>query len=438
MVQNLTVLRFSNTWFERCWKSDDVQCVILTFKEDFGTQGRGGYFDKYNIIRDVMQNHLMQMLTLLAMEPPSTVHGPNAGKAIRDAKVAVLNAIPEIKIEDCVLGQYEGYADDPSIENKDTNTPTFAVVKLSVNTPRWAGVPFIMKAGKALNERKSEMRIQFKDAPAATYLFSGQDCPRNELVMRLQPAEAVYLKTNVKTPGFKSRPIQSELEVNYDTRFFAHTEEANPDAYTRLLLDVLQGKHEAFVRDDELRRSWEIFTPLLHTIENENIKPIIYKQGSRGPKEADDFIARKAGYVRNEDYVFYDGGIGRKTQGVDELPTRRCVRAEVPESEKCDIGLYGLAVMGQNFALNMASHGFKVCVGNRSPGKVDVTVNRAKEEGNLPVTGVKSMAELIGHLKKPRKLVILVQAGKPVDETINALTSCMEDGDIIIDGGNEW
>jgi glucose-6-phosphate 1-dehydrogenase len=99
------------------------------------------------------------------METPSTVQGPQAGKAIRDAKVAVLNSIPPIKIEDCVLGQYEGYADDPTIENKDTNTPTFAVIKLSVNTPRWTGVPFIMKAGKALNERKSEMRVQFKDAP---------------------------------------------------------------------------------------------------------------------------------------------------------------------------------------------------------------------------------------------------------------------------------
>ena len=150
------------------------------------------------IIRDVLQNHLMQMLTLMAMEPPSTVQGPSAGKAIRDAKVAVLNAMPAIKIEDCVLGQYEGYADDPTIENKETNTPTFAVLKLYVNTPRWAGVPFIMKAGKALDERKSEMRIQFKDAPAATFLFSGQDCPRNELVMRLQPKEAIYVKTNLK------------------------------------------------------------------------------------------------------------------------------------------------------------------------------------------------------------------------------------------------
>jgi glucose-6-phosphate 1-dehydrogenase len=182
MVQNLSVLRFANTWFERVWDNDNVQCVILTFKEPFGTDGRGGYFDKYGIIRDILQNHLLQVLTLLAMEAPTTVSGPNSGKAIRDAKVAVLNAISPIELEDCILGQYQGYADDPTIENKDTNCPTFACIRLKINTPRWAGVPFILKAGKALDERKGEMRIQFKDAPAATFLFDTKEPPpRNEL-----------------------------------------------------------------------------------------------------------------------------------------------------------------------------------------------------------------------------------------------------------------
>jgi glucose-6-phosphate 1-dehydrogenase len=183
MVQNLTVLRFSNTWFQKIWNAENIQCVILTFKEPFGTDGRGGYFDKYGIIRDVLQNHLLQVLTILAMETPTVLSGPKAGKAIRDAKVGVLNAMSEIQLEDVVLGQYEGYADDPTIENKDTNTPTFATMHLKVNTPRWHGVPFIMKAGKALNERKAEMRIQFKDAPAASFLFDcgGNSTPRNEL-----------------------------------------------------------------------------------------------------------------------------------------------------------------------------------------------------------------------------------------------------------------
>ena len=381
LVQNLNVMRFSNLWLERIWNTENIKSVILTFKEPFGTDGRGGYFDKYGIIRDILQNHLLQVLTLLAMETPSHLEGPKAGKAIRDAKVAVLNAIDEIELDDVVLGQYEGYAgtwlpildccdearggcnssmivdmhshysfltfsDDPTIEDKSTNTPTFAVILLRINTPRWTGVPFVLKAGKALNERKAEMRIQFKDAPAAKFLFQGEKCPRNELVMRMQPHEAMYLKTNVKSPGFTAKPVQSELEINYDSRFFAHQKEANPDAYTRLILDVLQGKHAAFVRDDELRRAWEIFTPVLQKIENEKVPPIVYKQGSRGPKEADDFIEQKAGYIREIDYVYYDAGVERKTEGTIAAP----IAAEKPqqhysEDEKCDIGLFGLAVM---------------------------------------------------------------------------------------------
>jgi glucose-6-phosphate 1-dehydrogenase len=182
---------------------------------------------------------------------------------------------------------------------------------LKIHTPRWHNVPIILKAGKALNERKAEIRIQFKDAPAAEFLFQGTKCPRNELVMRMQPNEAVYLKTNVKSPGFHAVPIQSELEVNYDTRYFDRKdlsipESSNPDAYTRLILDVYQGKHASFVRDDELRRAWEIFTPVLHEIESSSYptKRIQYAPGSRGPKEADDFIEQHAGYVRNLDYDF--------------------------------------------------------------------------------------------------------------------------------------
>lgn len=437
MSQNLTVLRFSNTWFEKVWSANDIQCIMLTFKEPFGTEGRGGYFDKYGIIRDILQNHLLQVLTLLCMETPSVLEGPGAGKAIRDAKVAVLHAIPPIELEDCILGQYEGYTDDPTIENKDSNCPTYAMIKLKINTPRWHGVPIFMKAGKALDEKKAEMRIQFKDAPAAEFLFQGQDCPRNELVMRMQPHEAVYLKTNVKSPGFAVKPIQSELEVNYDTRFFAQSQQSNPDAYTRLIFDVLRGKQATFVRDDELRRAWEIFTPVLHRIENENIRPIIYKQGGRGPKEADEFVSLF--YKRNEDYIFYDQSVRRKTEGSNEPPSV-AIKAlpNVADEEKCDIGLWGLAVMGQNFALNMADHGFSVCVGNRSTPKVATTVERAKAEGNLPIVGAQDAAEFVAHLKKPRKVVILVQAGKPVDDTIANLAAYMEAGDLIIDGGNEW
>lgn len=147
-----------------------------------------------------MQNHLMQVLTLVAMEPPVRVAGEGYPNFIRDSKVNVLRAISPIRLEDVIIGQYvanekgdKGYLDDPTVP-AGSNTPTFAQAVLRVHTPRWEGVPFIMKAGKALDERKAEIRIQFKDPPAAGFLFDNQGCPRNELVMRLQPSEAVYMK----------------------------------------------------------------------------------------------------------------------------------------------------------------------------------------------------------------------------------------------------
>jgi glucose-6-phosphate 1-dehydrogenase len=244
-------------------------------------------------------------------------------------------------------------SDDPTITNKNTNTPTFATILLRINTPRWHGVPIIMKAGKALDETKAEVRVQFKDAPAASRMFPGTtSIPRNELVMRLQPNEAVYLKTNVKSPGFAATPVQSELEINYNSRFFAHSKKkTNPDAYTRLIRDVLLGKQAAFVRDDELRRAWEIFTPILHQIETQNIRPIKYKPGSRGPDEADRFVEEKAQYVRNKEYVFYDDSKGaeKKTAEISAVaaPAPPVVEKTIrfDDAEKCDVGLYGLAVM---------------------------------------------------------------------------------------------
>jgi len=311
MVQNLMTMRFGNIWMENMWNRNSVQCIMLTFKEPFGTDGRGGYFDQYGIIRDIIQNHLLQVMTLLCMNCPNKLIGPGAGEKIRDEKVSVLEAMPPVTLDEVFLGQYEGYTDDPTITNKNSNCPTFAMVRCFINNPRWAGVPIIFKAGKALDERKAEMRIQFKDAPAAETLF-GQKVPRNEMVIKLQPKETIYMKTNIKTPGFSAVPIQSELEVKYDTRYFNSETESNPDAYSRLILDVLRGHSGAFVRSDELIRAWEIFTPVLHQIDNENVKPHIYKTGTRGPTAANAWFQEKSGYERNDAYVWHDGNICQK------------------------------------------------------------------------------------------------------------------------------
>jgi 6-phosphogluconate dehydrogenase (decarboxylating) len=254
--------------------------------------------------------------------------------------------------------------------------------------------------------------------------------------MTMHPNETVYLKTNVKSPGFSAKPIQAELEIEYDDVLFVResgTPSAIQDSYTRLILDVCCGRQGHFASVNELRRSWEILTPVLQQLEGTT--PLSYKLGSRGPAAVNNFVATKSGYVRNEDYVYYDGSIARKTDGAESILGDV---KKVDEQDLCDVGLFGLAVMGQNFALNMASHGFKVCVGNRSINKVHDTVERAKKEGNLPLVGSDSAAHFVAQLRKPRKMIILVQAGKPVDDTIATLSKFLEPGDIIVDGGNEW
>uniref|UniRef100_A0AAX7VRF7 Glucose-6-phosphate 1-dehydrogenase n=1 Tax=Astatotilapia calliptera TaxID=8154 RepID=A0AAX7VRF7_ASTCA len=292
MVQNLMVLRFGNRIFGPIWNRNSVACVVLTFKEPFGTQGRGGYFDDFGIIRDVMQNHLLQMLCLVAMEkPPST-----SPDDVRDEKVKVLKCIPPVEVSDVVLGQYVGdpegegqsrlgYLDDPTVP-KDSWTPTFATAVLHVQNERWDGVPFILRCGKALNERKAEVRLQFTDVPGDIF---GDCCQRNELVVRVQPDEAIYLKMMTKRPGVYFNPEETELDLTYKSRY---KDVKLPDAYERLILDVFCGNQMHFVRSDELREAWRIFTPLLHQVEKEKPRPIPYTYGSRGPREADDLLKR--------------------------------------------------------------------------------------------------------------------------------------------------
>ncbi|KAM9752181.1 glucose-6-phosphate 1-dehydrogenase-like isoform 1-T1 [Menidia menidia] len=292
MVQNLMVLRFGNRIFGPTWNRTSVACVTLTFKEPFGTEGRGGYFDDFGIIRDVMQNHLLQMLCLVAMEKPASTSPDD----VRDEKVKVLKCIAPAVMSDMVLGQYVGdpegegqsklgYLDDPTVP-KGSCTPTFATTVLYVQNERWDGVPFILRCGKALNERKAEVRLQFTDVPGDIF---GARCQRNELVVRVQPDEAIYLKMMTKRPGVYFSPEETELDLTYKSRY---KNLKLPDAYERLLLDVFCGNQMHFVRSDELREAWRIFTPVLHQIESEKKRPIPYKYGSRGPNEADELVKR--------------------------------------------------------------------------------------------------------------------------------------------------
>uniref|UniRef100_A0A7S2VDX1 glucose-6-phosphate dehydrogenase (NADP(+)) n=1 Tax=Entomoneis paludosa TaxID=265537 RepID=A0A7S2VDX1_9STRA len=276
MVQNILTLRQHNPWIGALWNKDVIQSVHLIWKEDIGTEGRGGYFDPYGIIRDILQNHLLQVLTLLAMEPPA---GEWTSDEIRNAKVNVLKAMPTIELKDCLLGQYDGYKDDPTIENRETVSPTYACIQTKVNTPRWEGVPFVMEAGKALNERVCEVRLHFRGSTDV----SQPNC----LVIRLQPTPKVFFTANLKTPGFSSTPTSTHLGVDYDS----HLHDI-PDAYTRLLLDVLRAQQENFVRNDELIEAWRVFTPVLHETEKNRVEPLPYGRGTNGPELRQDFLNR--------------------------------------------------------------------------------------------------------------------------------------------------
>jgi glucose-6-phosphate 1-dehydrogenase len=293
LVQNLMILRFANMVFEPIWNKHYINVVMITFKEPFGTEGRGGYFDEFGIIRDVMQNHLIQILSIAAMEPPVTL----LAEDIQNEKVKVLRAIPPLELSKLVIGQYTregknpGYLEDPGVP-KNSLCPTFACAVLHINNDRWSGVPFILKCGKALNERKAEIRIQFKRP--GNHLFPG--AAPNELVMRLQPNEAIYLKISNKMPGLSNELVQSELDLTYNSRFQKEVAGGLPDAYERLILDVIRGDHNLFVRVDELQAAWRIFTPVLHQLEKEKIAPILYPFGSRGPPEADQLAYKYGNY----------------------------------------------------------------------------------------------------------------------------------------------
>lgn len=293
IVQNLLVMRFANQIFVPLWNRANIANVQIVFREDFGTEGRGGYFDEYGIIRDIIQNHLMQVLCLVAMERPVSVKPED----IRDEKVKVLKSIEPIRDEEVVLGQYEGYTDDPTVP-KGSTTPTFATIVLRIKNERWDGVPFIIKAGKALDSRKAEIRVQFRDVPGD--IFSSGKHARNEFVMRLQPSEAMYMKLTVKKPGLEMAATLSELDLSYKQRY---ADTIIPEAYERLILDTIRGDQQHFVRRDELKAAWEIFTPLLKKIEEGKLKTILYKEGGRGPEESDE-LAERVGYSRTEGYMW--------------------------------------------------------------------------------------------------------------------------------------
>lgn len=307
VVLNLTTLRFGNQLFEGIWNREHIQSVQIVFKEDLGTGGRGGYFDGFGIIRDIMQNHLLQVLLWLAMEPPSALDR----ESVAVEKVKLLKAMKTIKMEDCFLGQFgknawmhkgerheePGYLDDPTVPPGST-CPTYAAVSLEIDNDRWRGVPFMMRAGKGLDERMAEVRITFKTKAFNSLVPGGA----NELVMRIQPEEAIYLKCMNKMPGWhQDISVPIVLDMTYSSAFPGNYV---ADAYERMFLNTFKGDGSLFVGSDELTEAWRVFTPLLKEIDEKKPQPVIYPFGVNFPKGMRDFM-KKRGMVAQGNWEEY-------------------------------------------------------------------------------------------------------------------------------------
>jgi len=290
MVQNMLVMRFANSCFEPLWNRNHIAAVYLTYKDPVGALAA----DDHGIIRDVVQNHLMQVVSLIAMEAP---HNINTGTDVSNEKVKLLRAISPVTPDAVVLGQYTAAPDGSVpgyVEAGGGGAPTFATMVLYVDNPRWQGVPFIIKAGRGMDQQKVDVRLQFKDAPGVGHMFERKSCPRNEIAIRLTPNESIFIRTNTKAPGLSMAPVQSELDLTYRDRY-GDSFLNEPDTYTRMLLNVLRGNQSTFVRGEELARTWEIFTPLLDEIKSGALPMHPYACGSRGPSASDD-LAVKVGY----------------------------------------------------------------------------------------------------------------------------------------------
>ncbi|WBW71901.1 glucose-6-phosphate 1-dehydrogenase Zwf1 [Schizosaccharomyces osmophilus] len=301
MVQNLTHLRFCNPVISHLWNKESISNVQITFKEPIGTEGRGGYFDTSTIVRDIVQNHLVQVLSLIAMEPPTSL----AAGDLRDAKVQALRRTRLGDLKDVVFGQYvkskdgkrPGYLDDDTVP-EGSKCPTYSAIPFFVDNDRWDGVPFLLKAGKAMDVGKVEVRVQFK--PVANGLF--KDAHRNELVIRIQPNEAVYFKLDIKQPGISSKPLLTDLDLTYKNRF---TNMKLHEAYEALFFDAFAGDQSRFARIDELECAWSLVGPLLEYMEKEKPQPAPYEYGSNGPELLGNFL-QKFGYVYDiPDYYEY-------------------------------------------------------------------------------------------------------------------------------------
>ncbi|MFD0979704.1 glucose-6-phosphate dehydrogenase [Tropicimonas aquimaris] len=284
-VQNLMAVRFGNMLFEPLWNSQYVDHIQITVAETVGVGGRGEYYDRSGAMRDMVQNHLLQLLCLIAMEPPAR-YDPDA---VRDEKLKVIRALDPVRPDDLVRGQYREGSDGPSyladVGDPRSRTECFIAMRMSVSNWRWAGTPFYIRTGKRLKARASEIAIVFKDAPHSIF-----DVPQgrhsNVLTIRLQPNEGMQMTVTIKEPGPGGmRLIDVPLDMSFAEALGEQAADI-PDAYERLIMDVIRGNQTLFMRGDEVEAAWAWTDPVIADWEARGHVPSPYEQGSSGPDDA--------------------------------------------------------------------------------------------------------------------------------------------------------
>lgn len=296
-VQNLLALRFANTIFEKSWSNSAIDHIQITVAEDLGVEDRGGYYDETGALRDMVQNHLLQILCLIAMEPPVSIQS----ESVRDEKLKVLKSLAPFTEEtigiNSVRAQYlDGiskgeaacaYIDEEGVA-AENNTETFVALKLEINNWRWSGVPFYLRTGKRMHSKLSEIVVRYKDVPHN--IFSKEaSLKANQLVLRIHPDEGIDLKLNTKKPGVSGYDLE---ELPLDLNLHDYHELGHQDCYERLLLDVIRGNPSLFVRRDEIEASWKWIDNIINLWESEDVPMEEYISGGWGPSNADLLLKR--------------------------------------------------------------------------------------------------------------------------------------------------